>query len=85
MNSLKILKDDVYLKPFELAIMGRHDYAIQKEQELLGKDNKCLSDFASGYLYFGVHKIKRSWVFREWAPNATELYLIGDFIEILRA
>ena len=79
MNSLKILKDDVYLKPFELAIMGRHDYAIQKEQELLGKDNKCLSDFASGYLYFGVHKIKRSWVFREWAPNATELYLIGDF------
>lgn len=79
MNSLKILKDDVYLKPFELAIMGRHDYAIQKEQELLGKDNKCLSDFASGYLYFGVHKIKRSWVFREWAPNATELYLVGDF------
>ena len=79
MNSLKILKDDVYLKPFELAIMGRHDYAIQKEQELLGKDNKCLSDFASGYLYFGVHKIKRSWVFREWAPNATEMYLVGDF------
>lgn len=79
MNSLKILNDDVYLKPYEGAIMGRHDYAAAKERELLGKDNKTLSDFASGYLFFGVHKIKRSLVFREWAPNATELFLIGDF------
>ena len=79
MSSLKILQDDTYLQPFEFAITGRHDYAVRKEQELLGEENKTLSDFASGYLFFGMHKIKRSWVIREWAPNATELYLIGDF------
>jgi 1,4-alpha-glucan branching enzyme len=38
-----------------------------------------LSDFATGYLYFGLHHLKEGWVFREWAPNATAIYLIGDF------
>ena len=38
-----------------------------------------LSDFATGHLYFGLHKLPKGWVFREWAPNATDIYLIGDF------
>lgn len=38
-----------------------------------------MSDFADGHLYFGLHKTARQWVFREWAPNATAIYLIGDF------
>jgi hypothetical protein len=28
-----------------------------------------LSDFADGYDYYGLHKVKDGWVFREWAPN----------------
>ena len=40
---------------------------------------QTLSDFASGYLYFGLHKVSEGWVIREWAPNATEVFLIGDF------
>lgn len=62
-----------------MALQGRHDYAVWKEKELLGRDNRSLSDFASGYLYFGLHKVKRSWYFREWAPNATAIYVIGTF------
>ena len=38
-----------------------------------------VSYFANGYEYFGLHKTARGWVFREWAPNATDIYLIGDF------
>ena len=79
MDRLKIVQTDPYLIPFESALQGRHDYAVYREKELLGDENKSLSDFASGYLYFGLHKIKRSWVFREWAPNATAIYVIGDF------
>lgn len=28
--------------------------------------------------FFGCHKHKEFWVFREWAPNATNIYLIGE-------
>ena len=78
-EQLKITQNDPYLAPFEQAIVGRHNYAIAREKELLGSTNKTLSDFASGYMFFGLFKVKRSWVLREWAPNATAIYLIGDF------
>lgn len=77
--SYEFIKNDPYLAPFEQAIVGRHDYAVAREKELLGTTNNTLSDFASGYMYFGLFKVKRSWVIREWAPNATAMYLIGDF------
>lgn len=38
-----------------------------------------MSDFASGYLYFGLHRTDTGWVFREWAPNATQIFLTGTF------
>ncbi|OPY11257.1 MAG: 1,4-alpha-glucan branching enzyme GlgB [Syntrophus sp. PtaB.Bin001] len=38
-----------------------------------------LADFASGHEYFGLHRKDNEWVFREWAPNATTISLIGDF------
>ncbi|MBP7965264.1 MAG: 1,4-alpha-glucan-branching enzyme, partial [Paludibacteraceae bacterium] len=79
MNTLQIVKNDPLLEPYAEALKGRHDYAIRKERELLGSENQSLSDFASGYLYFGLHKIKRSWFLREWAPNATAIYVIGTF------
>ena len=75
----EFVTNDPYLAPFEQAIVGRHDYAVAREKELLGTTNNTLSDFASGYMYFGLFKVKRSWVIREWAPNATAIYLIGDF------
>ncbi len=78
MEQLNIIANDDYLAPFESAINGRHNFAIQKEKELIGK-NKNLSDFATGYMYFGLHRTSTGWVFREYAPNATDIYLIGDF------
>jgi 1,4-alpha-glucan branching enzyme len=78
MSQLKIIQQDTLLMPYASALEGRHNYALQKENELLRK-HKSLSDFAVGYLYFGLHKVKRSWFLREWAPNATAIYLIGNF------
>lgn len=76
---LKLIKNDPWLEPFEEAIEGRHTYIKSKEKELTGDGKMSLSDFADGYLYFGLHKTDKAWVFREWAPNATEIYLIGTF------
>jgi 1,4-alpha-glucan branching enzyme len=78
MQSLKILQQDPWLKPFEKAIKGRHQHAIDKEKELT-EDKITLADFATGYLYFGLHRTSSGWIFREWAPHASAIYLIGDF------
>lgn len=74
---LNIIKNDPWLEPYADAINGRHQHAVAKEKELTGK--KKLSDFADGHLYFGLHHTDKGWVFREWAPNATAIYLIGTF------
>ncbi|MDR1499799.1 MAG: alpha amylase C-terminal domain-containing protein [Tannerellaceae bacterium] len=76
---LNLIKSDPWLTPYENAINGRRQYALYKERELTGSGVQTLSAFASGHLYFGLHKICGSWVFREWAPNATAIYLIGTF------
>ncbi|MBQ8056304.1 MAG: alpha amylase C-terminal domain-containing protein [Paludibacteraceae bacterium] len=78
-KQLKLVKNDSWLAPYEDAIVGRYEYAKYKESSLLAGGQKSLSEFASGYLYFGLHKTSEGWVFREWAPNATAIYLIGDF------
>jgi len=74
-----LVKNDPWLEPFEGAICGRHDHALWKLDQLTNGGKQTLSDFASGYLYFGLHKTARGWVLREWAPNATDIYLVGDF------
>ena len=74
-----IVKNDSYLVPFNEAICGRHNHAVERIKELTFEGKQTLSDFANGYNYYGLHKTNGKWIFREWAPNATTLYLIGDF------
>ena len=38
-----------------------------------------LCDFANAHHYFGIHHTHEGWVYREWAPNAHQLYLTGEF------
>ena len=74
-----IVAHDQYLEPYEDAIKGRHNHAVWKIDQLTQHGKQSLSDFANGYEYFGLHKVRGGWVFREWAPNATDIYLVGDF------
>ena len=74
-----LVANDPWLEPFERAIHGRHDHAVWKINQLTQNGKRSLSEFASGHLYFGLHKTNDGWVFREWAPNATAIFLIGDF------
>lgn len=76
---LKLLKNDEYLRQYADAVNGRHDYAVRQIEKYTNKGKKSLSDFATGYLYYGLHRTKTGWVFREWAPTATDIYLVGDF------
>ena len=73
---LPIIKNDPWLEPYADAINGRHQDAERKRKELGGK----LVDFANAHHYFGLQRnADGSWTFREWAPHATSITLIGDF------
>ena len=77
-KNLAIINDDPWLEPYSDAINGRHQDAVNKIAELTdGTGN--LAEFANAYNYYGLHRTPGGWVFREWAPNATEIYLVGQF------
>lgn len=74
----KILEIDPYLQPYEKDINLRMENLERKKQQLFGNGGN-LVDLANGYEYFGFHRTKDGWVYREWAPAAQEMYLTGDF------
>lgn len=78
-KTLNLIKNDPWLEPYAEAIIGRHEDALRKEKELTAASGS-LDNFANAHNYFGLHRNDDGgWVFREWAPNATEVTLIGDF------
>ncbi len=74
---LNILQRDPWLSPFQNIIEGRYERVRTLQKKIAGK--LSLSEFANGHTYYGLHKTKEGWVFREWAPNARAIYLVGDF------
>lgn len=80
LKHIGIVDHDAYLEPYENAIRGRHDHVAWKINQLTQDGKTSLANFASGHEYYGLHQTARGgWVFREWAPNATEIFLVGDF------
>lgn len=73
-----IWEHDPWLEPYRQTIINRMKAAREKEHNLVG-GNVSLSDFANGHRYFGLHRTAKGWVFREWAPNATAIFLVGSF------
>lgn len=84
-QGLKLIRNDRGLQPFTEAIEGRHQRIKDKLLNLTNKGKMTLNDFATGYLYFGLHTEISSetgemeWVLREWAPQAKSIFLVGDF------
>lgn len=71
------IKEDQLLEPYFDIIKERKAAALQTKKRLC-KDGSLI-EFAAGHEYFGLHKEHDSWVMREWAPNATRIYIIGEF------
>jgi len=79
MNSPGFYTSDPWLKPYTGVINKRISNCLQKEKQLTG--NGSLSDFAMGHYYYGLHRDDNCWVMREWAPNATKIFVTGVFSE----
>ena len=74
----RVLELNPQLQPFagdiELRMFNYHN-----TKHRLMPQGGTLKDFANGHEYFGIHRVDGGWVYREWAPNAHQLYLTGDF------
>ncbi len=73
----RLLSRDPYLTPYEEIIHRRLLKRIETELRLT-QAKRSLVDFAAGHEYFGLHFRENEWIFREWAPNATRIFLIGN-------
>jgi 1,4-alpha-glucan branching enzyme len=72
------LTADPYLSEYSAELCRRRENA-EKQMARWAEKYGSLSKFASAHRYFGLHRHADKWVFREYAPNAREIFLVGDF------
>jgi len=72
------LADDPWLEPYFTHVRQRSEH-IRYMENRLTEGKHSLDEFANAHEYFGLHFRDGKWIFREWAPNATAIYLVGDF------
>ena len=77
MSNKTLVDLDQWLAPHKSTIQAREKYISSKLKTVLS--GKAPAEFAMGFLHFGLHKTDVGWTFREWAPNATRMFLVGDF------
>ncbi len=72
----KIYQTDPWLEPYRDAIEARHARILADRQKLCGEGP--ISAAINNHLYYPLHREGTDWVIREWAPNATRIYLVGE-------
>ncbi|MCK5310876.1 MAG: alpha amylase C-terminal domain-containing protein [Desulfobacteraceae bacterium] len=76
--NLDLFKDS-YLIPYKDIILSRINFIKKKERDFLKSSDSSLYFFADYHKIFGLHKnSNNTWRFNEFAPNADEIYIIGD-------
>lgn len=68
---------DPYLLPYAPIIEQRHFYTKEK-LEMMQADKLSLADNCNSYLYYGLHFTENEWIFREWLPNAQQVFFLCD-------
>jgi 1,4-alpha-glucan branching enzyme len=75
---MQIIKDLPYLERYRGDIDNRYNNFLKAKkgiESIFGS----LSDFADSYKTYDLHKVEKGISYKEWAPNAKELFLVGDF------
>ena len=79
-STLQLLLDDPWLQPYQPQIEERHQRYLDRLKSI---EAECgsLSAYANRhrYLGFNYNPQEQGWWYREWAPAAEQLWLIGDF------
>ena len=77
---LPMVERDEWLQPVADEIELRHDLYLQKINDI-ERSGGTIADYANGYRYFGwqYDEDMSGWWFREWLPEAQDVYIFGDF------
>ena len=77
---LPIIQDESWLEPYSDVIYERFK-TYQQAVLAIDLHSGSILEFARSHEYYGIHfeKIRNGWLYREWAPQANNLFLIGDF------
>ncbi|MCJ1354246.1 MAG: alpha-1,4-glucan branching enzyme [Icmadophila ericetorum] len=74
-----VIQLDPWLEPFKDALKKRYSHA-QQWIKTINDHEGGLDKFSKGFLRYGFNVQENGdIVYREWAPNATQAFLIGDF------
>ncbi len=75
-----LIERDPLLQPYTDQLRQRQERLAETMSRLVGVKTS-LAEFACGHEYFGLHFRGNEWVFREWAPNAKAIFLVGDMTD----
>lgn len=80
LEKLSIIQEDPWLDPYTEDASDRLK-RYQKARKEIEDAEGSLLNFAKGHYYYGINfdKERNGWTYREWAPKAGQLSLIGDF------
>ncbi len=73
-----LLATDPWLVPYKAALEQRFK-AMETARRRLTPDGRSLYDIADSHCQYGLHPTPQGWTFREWAPNAAAVALVGSF------
>ncbi len=78
--TLPLVASDEWLAPVEGEINYRHELYEQHLSDI-EQSAGSIVDYANGYRYFGWQRdeMMKGWWFREWLPEAKDVFICGDF------
>ena len=80
LEKLPIIQEDPWLDPYVQDVNERFERYTKARKEIENAEGSLLN-FATGHNYYGINFNfeKNGWTYREWAPSASSLHLMGDF------
>ena len=76
----KLIEEDSWLEPYE-GDLHRREELYNNTLAQINEQFSSLMEISRGYKYFGFNEHEAVICYREWAPEANNLFLIGDFNE----
>ncbi len=79
-KTFQVIQDDPWLEPYHQDIWDRND-RFEFALAAIRNSSGSLRDFAGAYFSLGLNydQEENGWWYREWAPGAHELSLVGEF------